>query len=247
MQRALIVVIAMVALGGIASADSAQYGRIAQIKKSYSSYTRSYVNSTPVIADITTYTISVQVGDSLIVGSYDLSAEHPEPPPDWVKGYAVMVQIDGQSLRLRSVTGQLWLHVKQRKTGKPMDPLTAEEKKRLEELDAPLESMIGLASQGRPKGGTAPGTAPVVREPAPQPLPPPSPPAPTGTVTVRSTPYLSEVFVDGESTGYTPAKIALPPGKHTLRIEKSGYKPWTKEMTITVGSELTVDATLERK
>src|SRR5260370_42454039 len=84
--------------------------------------------------------------------------------------------------------------------------------------------------------------------PEPVPLPPPPPPAPsTGTVTVRSTPFLSEVFVDGDSMGYTPAKIALGPGKHSFRVEKSGYKPWTKEMTITVGSELTLDATLGKQ
>jgi len=64
---------------------------------------------------------------------------------------------------------------------------------------------------------------------------------------VRSTPYLSEVFVDGDSMGYTPAKIALAPGKHTFRVEKPGYTPWTKVMTITVGSELTLDATLGKK
>jgi hypothetical protein len=64
---------------------------------------------------------------------------------------------------------------------------------------------------------------------------------------VRSTPFLSEVFVDGDSMGYTPAKIALLPGKHGFRVEKAGYRPWTKEMTITGGSELTLDATLEKK
>jgi len=66
-------------------------------------------------------------------------------------------------------------------------------------------------------------------------------------VNVRSTPYLSEVFVDGNSMGYTPAKITLPPGKYMFRVEKQGYKPWTKEMTIAVGSELTLDASLEKK
>ena len=64
---------------------------------------------------------------------------------------------------------------------------------------------------------------------------------------MRSTPYLSEVFVDGDSMGYTPAKVSLPPGKHSFRVEKSGFKVWTKEITITVGSELTLDATLEKK
>jgi hypothetical protein len=55
------------------------------------------------------------------------------------------------------------------------------------------------------------------------------------------------VFVDGDSMGYTPAKIALVPGKHSFRVEKPGYQVWTKEMTITMGSELTLDATLAKK
>jgi hypothetical protein len=54
------------------------------------------------------------------------------------------------------------------------------------------------------------------------------------------------VFVDGESMGYTPAKLKLAPGKHSFRCEKAGYKPWTKDITITAGSELTLDATLDR-
>jgi hypothetical protein len=57
-------------------------------------------------------------------------------------------------------------------------------------------------------------------------------------------PYLAEVFVDGEKVGYTPAKLKLPPGKHALRCEKRGYKPWTKDVTVTADSELTLDATL---
>ncbi len=79
-------------------------------------------------------------------------------------------------------------------------------------------------------------------QPAPVALPPTM-----GTVQVRSTPYLSEVFVDGDSMGYTPAKVSLPPGKHAFRVEKAGYKAWTKEIVITVGSELTLDASLEKK
>ena len=51
--------------------------------------------------------------------------------------------------------------------------------------------------------------------------------------------------MDGESIGYTPAKFKLPPGKHSFRCEKSGYKPWAKEINVTTGSEQTLDATLE--
>ena len=237
----------MVGCVRLAGADSAwQYGRIAEIKKSTSSYTKTWVANTPVMEEVTTYTISVQVGKALLVGTYDISEQQPLPPPDWGKGYAVRVQEDGDLLSLRSVTGQLRLHLKQRKTGKPMDPLTAAEKKRLDELDAPLQSLIGFSSDDRSKSASAKGASQAAPEPAPPASTTPTPPA-TGAVTVRSTPYLSEVFVDGESMGYTPAKIALLPGKHTFRVEKPGYKSWTKEMTITVGSELTLDATLDRR
>ena len=247
MKRALIVIFLTVGLVRIAGADSAQYGRIAEIKKSTSNHTKTGLVTTPVTEEVTTYTISVQVGNSLLVGTYDISEQQPEPPPDWVKGYAVRVQAIADSLNLRSVTGQLRLHLKQRKTGWPMDPLTAEEKKRLDELDAPLQSLIGFSPEASSNAkSSAKGAAQAAPEPAPQ-APPPPPASLTETVNVRSTPYLSEVFVDGNSMGYTPAKIALPPGKHTFRVEKPGYKAWTKEMMITVGPDLTVDASLAKK
>jgi len=243
MKRALILALLAVGSFGFARADlSWRYGRIAEIKKSTSSYTKTWVANAPVIEEVTTYTIAVQVGKALLVGTYDISEQQPQPPPDWGMGYAVKVQEEGKLLSLRSVTGQLRLHIKHRKTGKPMDPLTAEEKKRLDELDAPLQSLIGFSSDDSSKSASATGTS----QAAPESAPLPAPPA-TETVTVRSTPYLSEVFVDGESMGYTPAKIAVPLGKHTFRVEKPGYKPWIKEMTITLGAELTLDASLARK
>ena len=216
-----------------------QYGRIDSVKKSVTTTTKVWIVNTPLDEERTQYVISAHVQDRIITGTYELSATESEPPPEWVSGYAVQLEVSGDSLYLRSPTGSLRLHITQRKTAGPMRPITAEEKKRLAELDvAPQapESMIGFSKSGSDKAA------------APEPVPPPPPlPAPTGTVTVRSTPYLSEVFVDGDSMGYTPAKIALGPGKHSFRVEKPGYKPWTKEMTITVGSELTLDASLDRK
>jgi hypothetical protein len=241
MKRLLILVL-FLSLGTTAFADSPQYGRIVAIKKSISSYTKSYVANTPVLEDVTTYTITLQVGDSLVVGTYDLSPQQPEPPPDWGKGYPVKVQQERDSMSLQSPTGKLKLHIKKRKTGSSMEPLTAEEKNRLEELNAPVQSLIGLAPDANARSGSTKGAAEAFPGAAP-----PTPATPTGSVSVRSTPYLAEIFVDGDSMGYTPAKIALPPGKYTFRLEKAGYKAWTKEMMITVGSELTLDASLERK
>ena len=65
-------------------------------------------------------------------------------------------------------------------------------------------------------------------------------------MSVSSTPYLSEILVDGASMGYTPAKLKLAPGKHTFRVEKPGYKAWSKEIMVTAGSEMTLDATLSK-
>ena len=243
MKRVLIIALLVAGCVRFARADSSwQYGRIAEIKKSTSSYTKAWVVNTPITEERTTCTISVQVRDRVIVGNYDASPEQPEPPPDWAKGYAVKVQVGESSMDLHSVTGSLRLHITQRKVGRGMEALTAEEKKRLDELEAPLQSLIGFSESSSKAGGKAVAPEPVQQAPPP----PPAPPT-TGSVNVRSTPYLSEVFVDGNSMGYTPAKIALAPGKHTFRVEKSGYRSWTKEMMITVGSELTLEASLEKK
>src|SRR5216683_7002147 len=244
MKRVLLIVFVLIGLGVVAcirfaGAESLwQYGRIVAVKKSVTISTKAWVVNTPLDEERTQYTISVHVQDRIIVGNYEISPSQSEPPPEWTPGFAVKLEVSGDSMYLRSATGSLRLHITQRKTAGPMQAVTAEEKKHLSELDAPPQSMVGFSKAGEDKA-----TAP---EPAPQ--PPPPPPAPsTGTVTVRSTPFLSEVFVDGDSMGYTPAKIALGPGKHSFRVEKPGYKAWTKEMTITVGSELTLDATLGKQ
>jgi len=233
------VLVCMVLIGcsRLARAESLwQYGRIVAVKKSVTTSTKAWVVNTPLDEEHTQYTISVHVQDRIIVGNYEISDPQSEPPPEWTPGTAVRLEVRGDSLYLRSATGSLRLHITQRKTTGPMQAVTAEEKKRLSELDAPPQSMVGFSKAGEDKAT------------APEPAPPPPPPAPsTGTVAVRSTPFLSEVFVDGDSMGYTPAKIALVPGKHSFRVEKPGYQAWTKEMTITVGSELTLDATLVKK
>jgi PEGA domain-containing protein len=215
-----------------------QYGRIVDVRKSVTSRTKAYVVNTPITEDVTVYTIWVHLQDKVLTGNYELSPGDSAPPQEWITKYPVKVQLQGDTMYLRAPTGDVRLHIIQRKAARAMLPLTAEEKKRLAEMENPEQSLIGF-SESKSAGTAAKSTA---AEP-----PPPPPAPPTGTVSVRSTPYLSEVFVDGDSMGYTPAKIALPPGKHNFRVEKSGYKPWTKEMTITVGSELTLDATLEKR
>jgi len=247
MKRLLTFAIVIVSCCTLLAADPAwQYGRIVEIHKSTTTTTRTWIANTPITDDITTCTISVVVGTTLLIGNYEITDQKPEPPSDWTKGYAVKVQVTGGALDLRSPTEQLWLHLKQTKnTTKPMEPITAFEKKHLDETDATADSLVGFSSQNKAGSKTQKAEAQAAPEAAP--ATPAPPPASTGTVTVRSVPFLSEVFVEGASMGYTPAKIALPPGKHVFRVEKAGYHGWSKEVTVTVGSELTLDATLEKK
>ena len=241
MRRLLLVV--MLASVPLLAADAWQYGRIADVQKSVNTRTRAWVVNTPINEDEVTYIVTVRVADRLLTGSYQPVADEIVPPEEWTTNYPVKVLVVGDVMEVRGPTGDVHLHVTKRKPAKPMLPLTADEKKSLEQIEAPARSMIGF-SESSSSGDSKPGSASSgSSQEAPQ---PPPQPLNAGTVTVRSTPYLAEVFVDGDSMGYTPAKINLPPGKHTFRVEKAGYAPWTKEMMITVGSELTLDATLAR-
>ncbi len=71
--------------------------------------------------------------------------------------------------------------------------------------------------------------------------------AATGTIAVSSTPDGAEISVDGAFMGNAPATLKLPPGKHTIRVALSGYKEWTREITVLAGSELKLAAALEKQ
>lgn len=236
MRRWLLAVLVATSLP-LAAADAWLYGRIVDVQKSVNTKTKAWVVNTPITEDEVVYTVSVHVADRLMIGTYELTPGESPPPEEWTANYPVKVQVAGDAMSVRGPTGDIRLHIVKRKPTRAMLPLTAEEKNALEKVEAPAQALTGFAAQSQAD-----------EKSKPEPAPPPPPPAPAnvGTVMVRSTPYLSEVFVDGDSMGYTPAKINLAPGKHTLRVEKPGYKPWTKEMTITVGSELILDASLER-
>jgi len=73
--------------------------------------------------------------------------------------------------------------------------------------------------------------------------PPPAPPraAEQGSITVNSIPP-GEVFIDGRDAGPTPVvEYAVPPGRHTIRVERAGYK--TKSETIDVSPSAPVRKT----
>jgi hypothetical protein len=59
-----------------------------------------------------------------------------------------------------------------------------------------------------------------------------------------SVPPGAEIEMDGSFVGHTPSSIPVPPGEHSIRITKSGYRPWEHKVR-TVGGEVTIAAELE--
>jgi hypothetical protein len=66
------------------------------------------------------------------------------------------------------------------------------------------------------------------------------------TAVLKSIPDGADITVDGRYVGSTPSTVRLIPGDHTILIEKAGYRPWQRTMTVNPGGIVTIDATLER-
>ncbi|HET7207037.1 MAG TPA: PEGA domain-containing protein [Terriglobales bacterium] len=67
-----------------------------------------------------------------------------------------------------------------------------------------------------------------------------------GTVNVSSNPTGADVLVDGDFVGNSPASLKLAPGKHAITVKMTGYKDWSKEITVQSGSEVQLTASLEK-
>jgi len=76
-----------------------------------------------------------------------------------------------------------------------------------------------------------------------------SPPAkPVGTVqcTFLSAPPGAEITLDGLYVGSTPSVLSVVTGAHAVSISMPGFTRWSRELTISPGAELTVNAVLEK-
>lgn len=53
--------------------------------------------------------------------------------------------------------------------------------------------------------------------------------------------------VDGAFVGNSPASLKLTPGKHTITLKVSGYKDWSRDITVQSESEVQLSANLEKQ
>jgi flagellar motor protein MotB len=72
---------------------------------------------------------------------------------------------------------------------------------------------------------------------------PPSPPAAV-EVSVTSVPLGARVRIDGEERGLTPQTLALPPGEHTVLVDKPGFLEREQEIVVEPGAEQALEIEL---
>ena len=65
-------------------------------------------------------------------------------------------------------------------------------------------------------------------------------------VRIDSVPAGVAVSVDGEHTGITPVDmVLLEPGRHEIRMDREGLRPWVKEVDARIGESFAVEARLQ--
>jgi len=105
-------------------------------------------------------------------------------------------------------------------------------------------------SSAPPAAPPAPAPAPAVPRPAASAPVAPVAPTQSGSATVKcsfsSTPNGAEITLDGKYVGSTPSAIQLSNGTHTVEISLPGFTVWKRDLTVASGSELTVNAILEK-
>ena len=53
--------------------------------------------------------------------------------------------------------------------------------------------------------------------------------------------------MDDKFVGSTPSTLRLKPGDHVITVSKAGFTIWERNITLSQGSSITVNAALEKK
>jgi hypothetical protein len=61
-----------------------------------------------------------------------------------------------------------------------------------------------------------------------------------------STPPGAEIMLDGSYVGNTPSSITAAPARHVVEISMPGFATWKRELQVTAGSKVDVNATLQK-
>ena len=114
--------------------------------------------------------------------------------------------------------------------------------------DAKDKSVEVPANSG-PAGVAAasPGSAPDTEPAPPLDIATESSSRETTKCSFSSTPAGAEVTVDGRYVGSTPSVLGLATGTHVVVVTMNGFAEWKRQLEVSPGSELTVNAVLQKK
>jgi uncharacterized protein with beta-barrel porin domain len=56
------------------------------------------------------------------------------------------------------------------------------------------------------------------------------------TLEISSTPSAAEIELDGNFVGYTPSSMGVSPGDHTIKLTKTGYTSWERNLKTSTGT-----------
>jgi len=110
---------------------------------------------------------------------------------------------------------------------------------------APTPAPAATESSSVPMASTP---APTAAAPAPTPSAGAAQESVAGQVrcSFTSTPSGADITLDGKYVGSTPSAINVGAGAHTVVFSMPGFAPWTRELTVAAGSDLTVNAILQK-
>jgi len=94
---------------------------------------------------------------------------------------------------------------------------------------------------------TEPSPAPTAEaEQAPTPTAAADSPQANVKCSFSSTPSGAEITVDGRYIGSTPSTVSLSIGTHVVVVSMPGFGQWKRELSVSPGSQLSVNAVLEK-
>jgi hypothetical protein len=90
-------------------------------------------------------------------------------------------------------------------------------------------------------------TPPAAARGAPPPAAPANAAREQSSLLVESRPTGATVFLDGKRVGTTPMSLpSVTVGAHAVRLEMTGFKPWTASVRVVAGEKNRVAASLEQ-
>jgi hypothetical protein len=65
-------------------------------------------------------------------------------------------------------------------------------------------------------------------------------------ISIASVPDGADIEIDGKFAGNAPSDLEVPQGEHSIVVKKSGYKTWERKMNVIAGSNIHLNAEMEK-